>query len=213
MILSQKSFDPKRKTVQDLIEEQRPDLKNQLFMHHRLDFETSGVFLMSKSKEANAPLTEMFKKHQFEKIYVCLARPNVLQPGKKVECQILQADQSEWVIKNHMAPAKDMVKHKKRMISVKSGGWSAETHFKILKSTKLYHYIQATPKTGRTHQIRQHLQESYRSILGDNIYGGKSSEVPRLMLHAQQLNFSHPITQETLRVEAELPIDFVSLLK
>ena len=111
-----------------------------------------------------------------------------------------------------MAPAKDMIKHKKRMISVKSGGWSAETHFKILKTTALFHYIQCTPKTGRTHQIRQHLQESYRSILGDNIYGGKSSDVPRLMLHAFQLNFPHPLTQENIKVEAPLPADFDKVL-
>jgi len=213
MILSQKSFDLKRKTVQDLLEQQRPDLKGHLYMHHRLDYETSGVFLFSKSKKANGALTEMFKNHSFDKIYVCLTRPNILNAGKKVDCQILQPDQSEWIIKNYMAPAKDMVKHKKRMISVKSGGWAAETHFKILNTTQLYHYIQATPKTGRTHQIRQHLQESYRSILGDNIYGGKSSEVPRLMLHAFQLNFPHPVTQNAINVEAPLPADFVSLLK
>jgi len=213
MVLSQPSFDKNRKPIKDLFEEQRPDLKDKLFLHHRLDFETSGVFLMSKSKAANAPLTEMFKNHSFKKIYVCLTRPNPLNPGKKVECQIIQTDQTEWIIKNHMAPAKDMMKHKKRMISVKSGGWKAETHFKILKTTGLFHYIQATPKTGRTHQIRQHLQESYRSILGDNIYGGKSSDVPRLMLHAFQLIFPHPITGQEICAEAALPSDFVTLLK
>ena len=51
------------------------------------------------------------------------------------------------------------------MISVKSGGWVAETEFTILSTNSLFHYVQAKPKTGRTHQIRQHLQESYRSIL------------------------------------------------
>jgi len=213
MVLSQPSFDKNRKPIRDLFEEQRTDLKNHLYLHHRLDYETSGVFLMSKSKTANAPLTEMFKNHSFQKIYVCMTRPNPLNPGKKVECNIILPDQSEWIIKNHMAPAKDMIKHKKRMISVKSGGWKAETHFKILKSTPGFYFIQATPKTGRTHQIRQHLQESYRSILGDNIYGGKSSDVPRLMLHAFQLNFPHPISKTEISVEAPLPADFATLLK
>lgn len=212
MVLSQVSFNKERKPIQELVEIQRPDLKKNLYLHHRLDYETSGVFLMSKAKQANGPLTEMFKNHSFEKIYHCLSRPNPLAAGKKVTCEQLQSDQSEWVIKNFMAPAKGMDSKKKRMISVKSGGWAAETHFKILNTTEKFHYIQCTPKTGRTHQIRQHLQESYRSILGDNIYGGKSSEVPRLMLHAFQLNFPHPITKEKMNVEAPLPQDFKKLL-
>lgn len=213
MVLSQPSFDKNRKPVKDLVEELRPDLKGNLYLHHRLDFETSGVFLMSKAKAANAPLTEMFQKHEFNKVYVCLTRPNQLAAGKKVNCTILDETGDEWLINNFMAPAKDMLKHKKRMISVKSGGWPAETHFKILQKGSYYYFVQATPKTGRTHQIRQHLQESYRSILGDNIYGGKSSEVPRLMLHALKLEFNHPLTKEFLSIEAPLPADFSKLLK
>lgn len=211
MMLSQPSFNKDRKPVLETLEDFRPDLKGKLFMHHRLDFETSGVFLLSKAKSSNAPLTEMFKTHAFEKIYHCLSRPNPLTAGKKVTCDLLQDDQSEWIIKNFMAPAKGLGK-KTRMISVKSGGWAAETHFKILNTNAKFHYIQCTPKTGRTHQIRQHLQESYRSILGDNIYGGKSSEVPRLMLHAYQLNFLHPITKVALNISAPLPADFIKIL-
>lgn len=211
MMLSQTSLNKDRKPVLESLVDIRPDLKGKLFMHHRLDYETSGVFLLSKAKVANGPLTEMFKSHSFEKIYHCLSRPNTLTAGKKVTCQILQADQSEWIIKNFMAPAKGMGK-KTRMISVKSGGWPAETRFKILNTTPQFHYIQCSPKTGRTHQIRQHLQESYRSILGDNIYGGKSSDVPRLMLHAFQLNFPHPITKVQTNVEAALPSDFKKVL-
>lgn len=212
MVLSQPSYAKEKKPVRDLVEEMRSDLKNSLYLHHRLDYETSGVFLMSKSKLANAPLTEMFKKHSFQKVYHCLSRPNQLVAGKKVQCDILKNDQTEWVIKNFMAPAKGMDNKKRRMISVKSGGWTAETHFQIIKTTPVFHYIQCIPKTGRTHQIRQHLQESYRSILGDGIYGGKSSAVPRLMLHAFQLNFPHPITKQQINVEAPLPVDFQKVL-
>lgn len=212
MVLSQPSFNKDRKPILERVVDMRPDLKGTLYLHHRLDYETSGVFLLSKSKQTNAPLTEMFKAHSFEKIYLCLSRPNPLVAGKKVHCEVLLPDQTEWIIKNFMAPAKGMDNKKKRMISVKSGGWPAETHFKILQTAEKFHYIQCTPKTGRTHQIRQHLQESYRSILGDNIYGGKSSEVPRLMLHAFQLNFSHPITGSRISVEAPLPNDFQKIL-
>lgn len=211
MVLSQPSFDKKRIPIKEQVEAQRPDLQGSLYLHHRLDFDTSGIFLMSKNKNINKDLTEMFTNHSFVKRYVCLTRPNELAPGKKVECEII--NDKEWIIKNHMAPAKGMANNKKRMISVKSGGWSAETSFKILQTTPLFHYVEALPKTGRTHQIRQHLQESYRSILGDSIYGGKSADVPRLMLHAQALEFTHPFTGKELKIEAPLPKDFQSCLE
>ncbi len=212
MVLSQPSFDKKRIAVQQQLEIFRPDLVNKLYLHHRLDYETSGVFLLSKSSAANKPLTEMFKNHHFEKTYVCLTRPNVLDVGKKVTCTMSSENENTWTIKNFMAPAKGMGGGKRRMISVKAGGWAAETEFTILSSHATFHFVQAKPKTGRTHQIRQHLQESYRSILGDNIYGGKSADVPRLMLHAQKLQFNHPITNQAILIEAALPKDFESCL-
>jgi 23S rRNA pseudouridine955/2504/2580 synthase len=213
MVLSQPSFNKQRTPIKDLLEGERPDLKDRLFLHHRLDFETSGVFLMSKSQRANKPLSDMFQQHAFVKTYVCLTRPNPLQPGKKVACEVLSTSPESWSIKNYMAPAKDMANGKRRMISVKSGGWAAQTVFRILESSPWFHYIQAEPLTGRTHQIRQHLQESYRSILGDNIYGGKSQDVPRLMLHARSLVFEHPITAEQIKIEAPIPKDFESCLQ
>jgi 23S rRNA-/tRNA-specific pseudouridylate synthase len=211
MVLSQPSIrdsNHAKMPIKELLEKQRPDLKGKLFLHHRLDYETSGVFLMSKSTLVNKTLTEMFTKHSFHKVYRCLAKPHELKPGKKVICDI--KNETSWKINNYMAPAHGM--KQKRMISVKSGKWSAETEFTVLSSTEKFHYIEAVPKTGRTHQIRQHLQESHRSILGDMIYGGKSDDVKRLMLHAFKLSFFHPQTKEKLSIEAPLPKDFLELL-
>ncbi len=210
MVLSQPTVDKKRLAIKELFEQETPRFKNKLFLHHRLDYETSGVFLMSQSAKINKNLTQMFTEHQFEKKYICLTRPNKIQPGKKVSSEIIS--DTEWIIKNYMAPAKGMGGGKKRMISVKSGGWPAETRFKIFKKTEHYFCIEALPKTGRTHQIRQHLQESYCSILGDNIYGRKSEMVPRLMLHALELNFTHPLTQKMINVTAPPPKDFQKFL-
>ncbi len=211
MVLSQPSIRDSNKTklpIKELLEKQRPDLKGKLYLHHRLDYETSGVFLMSKSTLVNKALTEMFTRHSFHKVYRCLSMPHELKPGKKVTCEI--KNELSWKIKNHMAPAHGM--KQKRMISVKSGKWPAETEFTVISSKDQFHYIEAVPKTGRTHQIRQHLQESHRSILGDTIYGGKSENVKRLMLHALSLNFVHPYTKEKLTIEAPLPKDFLELL-
>ena len=211
MVLSQPSIRPSNHAklpIQALLEQQRPDLKGKLFLHHRLDYETSGVFLLSKSNLVNKALTEMFTLHRFCKVYRCLTKPHELKPGKKVICEI--KNDVSWKINNHLAPAFGV--KQKRMISVKSGKWPAETDFSLISSTEKFHYIEAVPKTGRTHQIRQHLQESNRSILGDAIYGGQSSDVKRLMLHAISLSFSHPRTQEKLIIEAPLPKDFLERL-
>lgn len=210
LVLSQPSVDKKRLAIKELFENENPKYKGKLFLHHRLDFETSGVFLMSKASAINKHLTEMFSQHQFEKKYICLTRPNKIQPSKKVTCEIL--NDNEWVIKSYMAPAKMGGGQKKRMVSVKSGGWAAETKFSIQKKTDQYFCIEAIPKTGRTHQIRQHLQESYCSILGDNIYGGKNEMVPRLMLHARELNFMHPLLKKMINVVASPPKDFEKFL-
>lgn len=218
-LLSQKTVDPKRLTVEDVLKAQRPDL--QLFLHHRLDKETSGVFLFSKAKGVNGKLTEMFKNHDFQKTYWCLTYPNTLEPSKKVTCMNLNSETSlpesdHWVIKNYMAPAKfeGGRSHKKRMISVKSGGWPAETEFKILKVFPNFFLTEAKPKTGRTHQIRQHLQESHRSLIGDDLYGGGRPLIAqRFLLHAYELEFPHPLTHKKLTVKADLPKDFQKLIE
>jgi RluA family pseudouridine synthase len=167
-------------------------------LHHRLDKDTSGVILLSKSKRANGPLTDMFREHQVQKIYWALS---------KVETELPET----WEIQNHLVARRKDGKSLK-MFRTESGGDFAHTLFKRLsKSTNAY-LIEAQPLTGRTHQIRVHLLHSKASILGDSLYGGKDSSVPRLMLHARKLAFNHPITGKEMSIEAPLPPDFQSLI-
>jgi 23S rRNA-/tRNA-specific pseudouridylate synthase len=157
--------------------------------------------LLSKSEKANKRLTEIFSKHEIQKTYVAL-------------CKIkTDFDMTDWQIKNHLAPVKNSNRQLMRMVPVKKGGWYAETHFRVLEKYKEFNYIQAVPITGRTHQIRVHLAEGRMPILGDSLYGGKNSMVPRLMLHALTLEFCHPISNEKMLIKAELPQDFQSILK
>jgi 23S rRNA pseudouridine1911/1915/1917 synthase len=99
------------------------------------------------------------------------------------------------------------------MKSVLSRGDLAETHFKTLKKLQNCSWLECLPITGRTHQIRVHLSELGHPILGDSLYGGNDSRVPRLMLHAQGLEFPHPIDKKQLFIEAEAPSDFSKILK
>jgi RluA family pseudouridine synthase len=197
-VLSQGTLDPKRMHVISYLQKQMPQIR--FYLHHRLDKDTSGVLLLSKSEKANKRLTEIFSKHEIQKTYVALTKT------KK------DFSKDEWQIKNHLAPVKNSNRQLMRMVTVKKGGWYAETHFRLLAKKENFFYVEAQPITGRTHQIRVHLAEDKTPILGDFLYGGKSSLVPRLMLHAGSLRFPHPITNEVVTVVASLPSDFQKLL-
>jgi 23S rRNA pseudouridine1911/1915/1917 synthase len=193
---------------QPTLDKKRPDLfsllKRQLnsenvFLHHRLDRDTSGVILLSKSKKANAPLTDMFREHKFEKIYWALAKsPKPLPPT--------------WEIQNHLV-ARRKDSRSVKMFRTESGGDFAETHFQALRQSGDLALVEAKPLTGRTHQIRVHLLHCGAPILGDSLYGGKDSRVPRLMLHAKSLSFAHPVTGRDLRIQAPVPSDFATLME
>ncbi len=179
-------------------------------LHHRLDRDTSGVVLFTKRKEANAGVAEMFKSHHIEKVYQALAvrpeRPPVAVGG-------------EWKVKNYLGRLQGTSKRAK-FGAVRSGGDPAETDFRLMEDVGQVLHVEARPRTGRTHQIRVHLSESGMSILGDDLYANGSSaqltagvQVPRLMLHAERLEFRHPVTGREMAVRSPLPEDFQQVLR
>lgn len=196
--LSQGTRDPQRPHLISELSKQL-GLKT-LFLHHRLDKDTSGVILLGKTSRVNANLTDQFRDHTVQKTYLALVKPGPAFSG------------SEFTVKLHMAPVKGP-RGVERMVVVKSGGWHSETHFKKLWEGEQSALIQCSPVTGRTHQLRVHLAHLKRPILGDRVYGGKSTLVPRLILHAWALEFSHPVTQVAQKVVCPLPLDFQGVLK
>ncbi len=195
---TQASFDPRKENLYSLLQERRAE---KLFLHHRLDKDTSGVILFGRHPRANKGLTDLFRDHQIQKTYWALAKK-----GKSHSSH-------EWTVRDHLAPVRGSNKNKMRMVRVKSGGWPAETSFRRLESFLDSEWIEALPKTGRTHQIRVHLAFEGQPILGDPLYGGRSSFVPRLLLHARSLEFAHPVTKEKQKIEAPIPDDFQALLE
>lgn len=195
---------------QPTVDKRRPDfyslLKQQLqldrgkdfylALHHRLDRDTSGLMIFAKSKEANEPLANLFRQHKIQKTYVCLTA--------------LRSCPDQWETINHLQQIRDPELKKMKMKSVRSGGDKAHTLFKKIESLNKGLFIQAQPLTGRMHQIRVHLAEAGLGIFGDDIYPSpKSPQAPRLMLHAQQLDWVHPFTHEAIHIECPLPKDFL----
>jgi len=172
-----------------------------LALHHRLDKDTSGVLLFCKDARYNQRISEMFKKHEFEKIYWALT-----QSGK---CP------GQWQVKDHLAEEAAPRSQRRRMHSVRSGGLLAITDFRKLETKKKGLLIEAKPRTGRMHQIRVHLAEAGLPILGDDLYNTPegAKKAPRMMLHAHQLIFKHPHTLKMLTITSPPPADFLQTLK
>ena len=162
-------------------------------LHHRLDSETSGVILFTKSEEANAPIARGFQERTIKKTYVALVE------RKK---EIPEA----FEIQNYLKKRDRAVGKKAKMFSVHSGGQAALTRFERMPDAKGFSRLMCFPETGRMHQIRAHLSEYGLPILGDELYDGESFE--RIMLHAWKLEFNHPLTGKKVLVEAPLPEDF-----
>lgn len=167
-------------------------------VHQRLDRDTSGVVLFTKSRRANAAVGQIFSSHLANKIYQALT---VSRP----------ALESEWTIQNYLGRTLSGSKRAK-FGSVESGGSPAETFFRVLARHHGGTWIEAVPKTGRTHQIRVHLAEYGLPILGDDLYGSAAS-APRLMLHASRLIFPHPVTRREIALTSPMPDDFARCLK
>ena len=159
-----------------------------LWLSHRLDADTSGLLLMAKNKEAAGAMGKAFQEGRVAKVYLCLG----LGPRP--------AD-TEFIVN---APIAKEGRH----YVVKPGGPGLEsrTDFRVLNCEKgrLWHRIlfQASPRTGRTHQIRLHLAWAGWPIAGDRFYGRPDEGEPacRLMLTSARLAFRHPVSGEPISI-------------
>lgn len=172
-----------------------------LGLHHRLDRDTSGCVLFTKSKAANPGVSKLFVEHLIQKTYLAITVPNETHVENAFE------------VRNYLGPDPRSLKIKK-FRSVRSGGEPAHTLFQVLDRASAAWLIQAEPRTGRTHQIRVHLSEHGFPILGDPTYSDDftAKRAPRTMLHAWRLEFEHPITHANVLIEAPLPADFKETL-
>ncbi len=207
---TQPTIDPNRANLFDLTKQflsRRAGKEAYVGLHHRLDRDTSGIVLFTKKEEANKGVSELFSQHRIQKTYQCLV-------WRAPESPLLKADES-FEAKNFLA--KISAKNEtSRFGSVKSNGDPAHTFFRVLEVFRDAYWLEAKPKTGRTHQIRVHTSEMGLPILGDPLYFPKNVfsmiTAPRLLLHAYQLEFDHPITGLPIKIEAPLPDDFFKVL-
>lgn len=171
---------------------------------HRLDRDTSGCLLIAKKRSVLKQLHELFREDQVQKTYLALLT-------------------GLWARKKLVVTAplqKNVSKGGERMVVISQSGKEAETLFRRLKVFNDATLVEASPKTGRTHQIRVHAAYLGHPIVGDDRYGSdelnrgfKARGYKRMFLHAQQVTFKHPVTGVALTIVAPLPRQLEALLK
>ncbi|MGN1164415.1 MAG: RluA family pseudouridine synthase [Candidatus Ornithospirochaeta sp.] len=167
---------------------------------HRLDKDTSGVMVIAKTKDAHLALTEEFSNHTNEKYYLAIAKGFFTSPEGTIDKRI----------------ARDKSNRKKFAVTDnKSEGKDALTKWRVLGQGKDYALLRLRIYTGRTHQIRVHLSSISHPVLGDPIYSRKDSAYPcaGLMLHAERLVLTHPVTGERMVFRAPVPGRFLPILE
>ena len=163
---------------------------------HRIDKDTSGLLIVAKNDNAHVKMSEQIKNHEVKKTYIALVRGVFKENEATIDMPIGRSTSD------------------RKKMAVNKNGKNAITHIKVLKRFDKYTLLQVNIETGRTHQIRVHLSHIGYPIVGDYTYSNGKNEfdVVGQCLHAQKLEFKHPITQKDMCLEAELPQYFKDIL-
>ena len=176
---------------------------------HRLDKDTTGLMVVARNLIAHTALAEAMQKREIQREY------------EAIVCGLMTAG-------GHVdAPLGRHPRDRKRMTVVQMGGRPSVSHYRLLAKFRAHCHLRLKLETGRTHQIRVHMQHIRHSIVGDPAYGRRPLLPPdpapelldclqgfnRQALHARRLALVHPITGEELAWEAPLPEDMQTLLR
>ena len=165
---------------------------------HRIDKDTTGLLVVAKNDKAHQSLTDQLSDRSLSRTYIAIVHGNIKEDNLTVNAPI----------------ARD-IKDRKKMAIARKDGREAVTHITVLERFNKYTLIRCKLETGRTHQIRVHVKSIGHPILGDKTYGLKKEEfsLTGQLLHAGEIGFIHPRTNEAVSFSAPLPQDFEDTLE
>lgn len=171
-----------------LISRLRPKYSDAMIVH-RLDMSTSGLMIIARGKEMESYLSILFQKRKVRKKYIAIVDGYVNPTLGEVDLPLM----TDWPNRPKQKIDFELGKPSRTQYSVISFDKDAGT-------TRM----ELTPLTGRTHQLRVHMQAINHAILGDELYANKIAieKSPRLLLHANYLSFQHPITDEEIKLNS-----------
>ena len=163
---------------------------------HRIDKDTSGILMIAKNNNSHNSLADQLKDHSITREYEFICHGVVKEDKITVDKPIGRNP-------------KDRLK-----MSVVNNGKRAVTHFEVVKRFENFTHMRARLETGRTHQIRVHSLSINHPLLGDNLYGPKTSKfkLKGQTLHAKKLGFIHPTTNEYIEFNSDLPDYFNEII-
>jgi len=168
-----------------------------IYIVHRLDKITSGVMVFARDAETHRALNIQFETHDAQKTYHAIVEGS-----------------PKWEEKVAKYPLRANVGHKHRTMVDDKNGKPSETRFRVIKRYTEAALVEAKPMTGRTHQIRVHAYALGHPLVEDALYGARDKYgLPRPMLHAQSLSFTHPVTNESVNFSAPHPAEFDEAIK
>ncbi|GAB1470445.1 RluA family pseudouridine synthase [Chloroflexota bacterium] len=170
---------------------------DKVWVAHRIDKITSGIIVFALTAESHRSLNIQFEKHEVEKTYHALLN-----------------GVPKWDEKTTKFPLRVNVGHRHRTVVDNRSGSRSETRFKLLERYQATALVEASPMTGRTHQIRVHAYALGHPLLGDILYSAPETDViQRPALHASSLILTHPETGKRQAFQADYPNDFQSAIR
>ena len=191
-LVSEETRNNKYQTAFYMVMEYCRKKRQQCYLVHRLDQDTSGVLMFVKNKKLYQELTHNWNKYVKTRGYVAILEGQCRKSG---------------TIKNHL------VEDKQLKMRIAKEGQLAITHYKPLEVSKDYTMMEVFLDTGRKNQIRVHMASLNHPIIGDKKYGARTNPLKRLGLHAHEFAFTHPFTHKTMTFKAPLPSSFTQMFK
>ncbi len=163
---------------------------------HRIDKDTSGLLMVAKTDLAHRTLAEELKAYKSERIYYALVHG--------------QLKTTQGTVRTNMGRSSS----NRLKMAVTREGKEAITHYEVIRGFDKFALVKCQLETGRTHQIRVHMQHLGHPIVGDPLYGRADSKIKHegQLLHAASLGFTHPVSGEFLKFTCDLPVYFKKIL-